>query len=72
MTAIEKPAASLIPKAALAEFKAIYKAEYGEDISDEEALELATNLLGLFKCIYRPLSRHSSANKRKIYTRATQ
>ena len=60
MTAIEKPSASLISKTALAEFKTIYKAEYGEDISDKEAIELAANLLGLFKCIYRPLPKHSS------------
>lgn len=65
MTPIEKPAASLISKTALGEFKEIYRKEYGEDISDDEAIDLALNLLGLFKCIYRPLPKHPS---RKITT----
>lgn len=55
MTPIEKPGPSLISKTALEEFKEIYRKEYGEDISDDEAIDLAVNLLGLFTCIYRPL-----------------
>ena len=33
---------------ALNEFKAIYKAEFGEEISDAEALEMGTRLLRVF------------------------
>ena len=55
---IEKPSASILSKSAIEEFKKIYRNEYGEDISDEEAIELAVNLLGLFKCIYRPLPKN--------------
>lgn len=44
-----------ISKEALAKFKEIYRKEYGEDISDEEALKQATSLLRLMKIIYRPI-----------------
>ena len=43
----------MISKEDLQEFKQIYLEEYGETISDTEALRLATNLLNLFKVIYR-------------------
>ena len=33
---------------AIDEFKAIYKKEFGEDISDAEALEMGTRLLRVF------------------------
>ena len=33
---------------ALDEFKAIYKTEFGQDISDAEALEMGTRLLRVF------------------------
>jgi len=45
----------MISKKALEEFKKIYKEEFGSDISDEEALEKATNLLNLFRVIYKPI-----------------
>ncbi|MGR3174552.1 MAG: hypothetical protein ACUZ8N_08150 [Candidatus Scalindua sp.] len=38
-----------ISKEALKEYKAIYKKEFGKDISDDKALEQATNLLNLVK-----------------------
>lgn len=44
-----------IHKEHLEEFKRLYSLEYGKDISDEKACELATNLMQLFKEIYRPL-----------------
>lgn len=40
---------------AIIEFKAIYKDEFGEEISDNEARELAADLLTLFKIICRPI-----------------
>jgi len=59
MTPIEKPSATVVSKEALEEFKEIYRKEYGKDISDDEAMDLAVNLLGLFKCIYRSLPKNT-------------
>jgi len=42
-------------KEAIREFKAIYKKEFNEDISDDKAQELGQNLISLFKVIYRPI-----------------
>lgn len=42
---------------ALAEYKAIYKKQFGEDLSDQEALEQATKLLTLMKAVYRPIKK---------------
>lgn len=45
----------LISPEALAEFKRIYRAEYGEDISDREATDLAINLMLLYKRLNKPI-----------------
>ncbi len=47
----------MISEKALAEYKAIYRKEYGKDISDAEALEQATNLLNLMNVVYRPVKK---------------
>lgn len=47
----------MISDAALKEFKAIWKEEKGEDISDELAMDEAVNLLTLFDAIYRPIKK---------------
>jgi len=47
----------MISPKALAEFKAIWLAEYGEEISDEEAMPKAVALLTLFDTIYRPITK---------------
>jgi hypothetical protein len=44
-----------ISKDEIEEFKQIYLKEFGEDISDEKAYEIALPLLQLFKVICRPL-----------------
>lgn len=44
-----------LSKEAIEEFKEIYKEEFGEEISDQVALELAQNLLNLFRAIYKPI-----------------
>lgn len=41
---------------AITEFKRIYLKEHGKKLTDEQANELGTNLLNLFKLIYKPLS----------------
>jgi len=45
----------MLPKQAIIDFKAIWKKNFGEDISDEKATEEALNLLNLFNIIYRPM-----------------
>lgn len=44
-----------ISKEDLEELKNIYKEDYGETLSDAEALEMGQRLLNLFRIIYRPL-----------------
>lgn len=50
----------MISAQALQDFKAIWKNQFGEDISDEKATEEALNLLNLFNVIYRPIKKESS------------
>ncbi|MCG8508233.1 MAG: hypothetical protein MI741_03300 [Rhodospirillales bacterium] len=57
-----QPNAGLISKDALAEFKRIYRDEYGEDLSDREATDLAINLVLLYQRIYRPLPEGEDAD----------
>jgi hypothetical protein len=45
----------MISKKAIEEFKQIYKEEYDEYISGQEAVEKATRFLNLFKVIYQPM-----------------
>lgn len=47
----------MISDAALQDFKRLYVEEFGEEISDEEAMELGTKLLTLFHHIYRPVKK---------------
>lgn len=47
----------MLSEKALQEFKEIYREEYGEEISDEEALKLGINLLTIFDKVYRPVKR---------------
>ena len=44
-----------LSKEAIEEFKEIYFKEFGEKISDEEAIGMGENLVSLFEIIYRPL-----------------
>ena len=46
----------MISKESLEEFKAIWKKEFKEEISDEYALESATKLLRLMEIIYKPMT----------------
>ncbi|MEQ1935003.1 MAG: hypothetical protein ABL962_14180 [Fimbriimonadaceae bacterium] len=40
---------------ALKEFKALYQAEFGKEIPQQDVLEMATRLINLYLTIYRPL-----------------
>ena len=42
---------------ALEEFKEIWLEEIGEEISDEQAMELGLNLLSIFDAVYRPIKK---------------
>ena len=44
-----------LSKKAINEFKEIYFHEFGQQITDEEAQELGSNLISLFKIICRPI-----------------
>ena len=45
----------MISKEELKEFKKIYKKRFGENLSDQVALEKATKLLNLVKAVYQPM-----------------
>jgi len=47
----------MISDKALEEFREIWKEENGEEISNESAMEEATQLLTLFDAIYRPIKK---------------
>lgn len=47
----------MLSKQALDEFKAIWRAEFGEDVPDDIATEEAINLLTMFNAIYRPIKK---------------
>ena len=47
----------MVSPEALAEFKRIWKNEYGTELTDAEALPKAVALLTLFDVIYRPITK---------------
>lgn len=48
----------MLSKKALDDFKSIYKQEFGEDISDQEAKEKGEKLLKLFGIIYKTIPKN--------------
>lgn len=44
----------MISKQSLKTFKRLYKARFGEELTDKETLERATRLVGLFRAVYSP------------------
>jgi len=57
----------MISQKALASFKHIWKEEYGEEISDDFALENATNLLSFFDVVYRPVKQSWLLNLKNVF-----
>ena len=45
----------MLSKEAIEEFKQIYKKVEGKDLSDAEALGMATSLINLMKAVYKPI-----------------
>jgi len=61
----------MISEERLEEFKRIYKKEFGEDLSDQDALEKATKLLRLVEIIYKPMTQeeYDKLQKRREETK---
>lgn len=59
---------SMLPKEAIEEFKKLYRARFGINLSDEEASRRANNLVNLYKFVYDesafgPIERQKSEDK---------
>jgi hypothetical protein len=54
-----------LSKEAIEEFRQIYKQEFGEEISKEKADQLGTNLVDLFKIIYKKIPEGSDEEPKK-------
>lgn len=52
-----------VSKESLDEFKKLYKLEFGEDLSDRDALEIAQRVLGLVMLVCRPLPNRKPRNE---------
>lgn len=61
----------MISKESLEEFKKIYKKRFGDDLSDQVALEKSTKLLNLVKAVYRPMTQeeYDKVQKRRKETK---
>jgi len=53
-------------KSELEEFKKIYFNKFGKNISDQGALALATNLINLYKIIYKANYKTNEINRKKV------
>ena len=66
----------MISENALEEFKAIYKKEFGEDLSNQDALDKATRLLTLMKAVYKPITKEDlrlvEERRKELHTKAKQ
>ena len=58
----------MISDTALREFVALWHDEFGEEISDGQAMEIAPKLLDLFNHIYRPVKKKWLEDIRKDKT----
>ena len=58
----------MISKEALNKFKVLYKEHFNKDISDQEALDKGTRLVGLMRAIYKPMTQkeYDAIQKRRI------
>jgi len=60
-----------LTKEAIEQLKDIYREEFGEKISDDEAQEMGENLLFLFDLIYRPIPGRSKEKGRDADDKAS-
>jgi hypothetical protein len=63
----------MISQEALEEFKAIYKKQFGIELSNQDALAKATKLLTLMKLVYKPITKeeYDMVQKRRKEQRNT-
>ena len=54
----------MLSKESIQEFKKIFKEEFGQELDDQTAFNLARNTLNLFKVIYRPI-KNGDGNENK-------
>ena len=47
----------MISSTCINDFKILHFEEFGEEISEEKATELAVSLLTVFNCVYRPIKK---------------
>lgn len=52
----------MLSREAINEFKQIYREEYGQELSEQEAVKLATEFITFFKAIYRPIPKNEYEN----------
>jgi hypothetical protein len=57
-----------LSREALDEFKRIYQSEFGEELTDAEAQEMALRLLHVFDLLNRPLPKGKVQGQRTIDT----
>jgi len=50
----------MLSEEAIKEFQMLYKAQYGQDISMEEATAKGESLLRLYKAVYKPSSKDNT------------
>lgn len=55
----------MLSKQAISDYKKIYKAEFGVELTDAEASEQSTKLLRIFRLIYKPISREWLRKEKK-------
>ncbi len=53
-----------LSKKAIDEFREIFRKEFGEELSDNEASTRATNFLELFSLIYKPVRKNPQNAKK--------
>ncbi len=61
----------MLSEKAINEYKELYKKKFGKEISNQEALEQATNLMRLIEIVYKPMTEkeHGMLQKRREETK---
>ncbi len=61
----------MISKESLEKFKELYKKRFGEELSDQVALDKATRLVNLYRAVYAPDLIEREAFKKESIKKAT-
>jgi adenosine deaminase len=49
---------NMLSQKAISEFKVVYKKEFGQDLNDNEAKEMAERFLKIFNIVYKPIPKN--------------